>query len=134
MALSAGYSQDGGVRVISVPSMVCDPGQVIVLPQLFQQQKTGTLQLSRRCSSTCEVLRLPLKPSGIFRRIVDSFYHCILTSCISMAPVQHLSAIYSLSGMYYLGNTWVLPPRWTAYLPREIYSIFSLEGEKMLKF
>lgn len=32
--------------------------------------------------------------------------------------------------MYYLGKTWVLPPRWMAYLPRVIYSIFSLEGEK----
>lgn len=47
-----------------------------------------------------------------------------------MAPVQHLLTVYSLSGMYYLGKTWVLPPVWMAYLPREIYSIFSLEGEK----
>lgn len=42
--------------------------------------------------------------------------------CISVAPVQHLWTIYSLSGMCYLGKLWLLLPRRMTCLPRDISS------------
>lgn len=40
------YSQEEGVRIISVPSVVCDPGQVTALLQLFPQEKSVTPEFS----------------------------------------------------------------------------------------
>lgn len=42
------YSQEEGVRIISVPSVLCDPGQVTVLLQLCQQEDRNAKLSSAR--------------------------------------------------------------------------------------